>query len=157
MNAPPVIATHACVHCGALSQSNEGRCWLCYEDKSLPNPFAVTGASLNDDANSAPTNKWESFFSVLLGLCVLMTLLIGIGLAVEDRGLLIPFALFMAPAYAITISRGMLQMNKDNARPSSLLMTFVISLLATVSISMILMVAAAILFFLMCLGSLGKW
>lgn len=157
MNAPPVIATHACVHCGALSQSNEGRCWLCYEDKSSPNPFAVTGASLNDDANSAPTNQWESVFSVLLGLCVLMTLLIGIGLAVGDRGLLIPFAIFMAPAYAITITRGMLQKNKNNARPSSLFMTFVISLLATVSISMILMVATAILLFLMCLGSLGKW
>lgn len=153
MNAPPVIASHSCVHCGARSQSERGRCWLCYEDKSTPNPFAATGPSLREEAIAFPQNHWDIVFSVLLGLCVLMTLLIGIGLAVEDRGLLIPFAIFVGPAYAITLIRGMVQVTtKQGARPSSLLVTFLVSILATVSISIVLTVAAAIMLFLICIG-----
>jgi hypothetical protein len=157
MNIPPVIATVACVHCGALSQSNDGRCWLCYEDKSALNPFVATGSPLSEETASSPMGKWDVVFSVLLGLCVLMTVLIGIGLAIEDRGLLVPFAIFMTPAYAITIVRGMVQMTtKRSPRAASLFVTFVVSILATVSISIVLTVAAAIMFFLMCIGELSK-
>ena len=156
MSIPPVIATHACIHCGARSQSNEGPCWLCYEDKSAPNPFAVTDASLGKDEAVTSVNRWDVVFSVLLGLCVLMTLLIGIGLATEDRGLLVPFAIFMAPAYAVTIIRGMAQLStKQSARPASLFVTFVVSLLATISMSIILAAAAAIMFFFICIGELS--
>ena len=105
MNIPPVLATNVCVHCGALSQTKEGKCWLCYENKSEPNPFAVSGNLVTEETQSLMTT-WDLVFSVLLGICVFLTLLIGIGLAVEDRGLLVPFAIFMGPAYAVTIFRG---------------------------------------------------
>ena len=98
---------------------------------------------------------WDVVFSVLLGLCALLSLLIGIGLAVEDKGLLIPFAIFIGPAYAVTIFRGTVSIrSKGTPRPASLFVTFVVTFL----VSILLIVAAVILLFLMCIGafSMGK-
>lgn len=153
MNVPPVIATQACVHCGALSQSAEGKCWLCYENKSTPNPFAVSGIPMADENAIGPTTTWDIVFGALLGICVLLTVLIAIGMAVEDRGLLVPFAIFMGPAYIVTIIRGLMSGGtKGSPRPANLFLTFIVSLLATVMISIVLAVAAAALLFLACIG-----
>ena len=153
MNVPPVLATNVCVHCGALSQSKEGKCWLCYENKSEPNPFAVSGNLISETSQSSMTT-WDVVFSVLLGICVVLTLLIGIGLAVEDKGLLIPFAIFMGPAYAVTIFRGTVSIaSKGTPRPASLFVTFVVPLLVTFLVSILLIVAAEILLFLICIGA----
>ena len=155
---PPVIATYSCVHCGARSQSRVGRCWLCYEDKSAPNPFAVINSLSTEETPASPLDKWDVVFGGLLGACVLLTLLIGVSLAVEDRGLLIPFAIFLAPAYAVTIIRGIVQVSADRKpRPSSIFFTFVISLLVTTLLSILLIVAAAIMIFLACIGAMGNW
>lgn len=157
MNIPPVLATQACVHCGALSQSPEGTCWLCYENKSAPNPFSVSGAPMKEAAAVSPMSTWDVVFGILLGICVLLTILIGVGLAVGDRGLLVPFAIFMGPAYVVTMIRGIVPRgNKVSSRPASLLLTFVVSLLATVLISTILAIAAVVLLFLACIGIFGS-
>ena len=153
MSIPPVIATKACVHCGALSQTADGKCWLCYEDKSATNPYAISGNPLTDDSASTPTTTWDMVFGVLLGVCVLLTMLIAIGLAAQDRGLLIPFAIFMGPAFVVTFIRGLVPHGKTGiARPASLFFTFIISLLVTMLVSVVLIVAAAILLFLVCIG-----
>ena len=118
MSVPPVLATNVCAHCGALSQTNEGKCWLCYENKSEPNPFAVSGKLITSEPPQSQMTTWDVVFSVLLGLCALLSLLIGIGLAVEDKGLLIPFAIFIGPAYAVTIFRGTVSIpSKGNTLP----------------------------------------
>ena len=156
MNIPPVLATQACVHCGALSQSPEGKCWLCFENKSAPNPFSVSGTPMEEAAAVSPMTTWDVVFGILLGICVLLTILIGIGLAVEDRGLLVPFAIFIGPAYVVTIIRGVVPPgNKGSPRPANLFLTFMVSLLATVSISIILAIAAVVLLFLACIGIIG--
>ena len=156
MSVPPVLATQACVHCGALSQNNEGKCWLCYESKSTPNPFAVTSNLVTEEALHLPMTTWDIVFGVLLGICVLLTMLIAIGLAVEDRGLLIPFAIFTGPAFAVTFFRGIVPRGaKGSPRPASLFLTFIVSLLATVLISVVLAVAAVIMLFLACVGVFG--
>ena len=155
MSVPPVLATNACAHCGALSQTKEGKCWLCYENKSEPNPFAVSGNLITSEPPQSQMTTWDVVFSVLLGLCALLSLLIGIGLAVEDKGLLIPFAIFIGPAYAVTIFRGTVSIrSKGTPRPASLFVTFVVTFL----VSILLIVAAVILLFLMCIGafSMGK-
>jgi len=159
MSVPPVLATNVCVHCGALSQTKEGKCWLCYENKSEPNPFAVSGNPVTSESPQSQMTTWDVVFSVLLGLCAFLSLLIGIGLAVEDKGLLIPFAIFIGPAYAVTIFRGTVSIpSKGTPRPASLFVTFVVSLLVTFLVSILLIVAAVILLFLICIGafSLGK-
>ena len=154
MKVPPVIATNVCVHCGALSQNKEGKCWLCYEDKSEPNPFAVSGNLLASEPPQSLMTNWDVVFSVLLGICVFLTLLIGIGLAVEDKGLLVPFAIFMGPAYAVTIFRGTVSFaSKPTSRPASLFVTFVVSILVTFLVSILLIVAAMVLLFLICIGA----
>ncbi len=158
MNTPPVLANYSCVHCGAKSQSKEGRCWLCYEDRSTPNPFGVTGKSITEDLPATPASAQDAVFGILLGICVLLTILIGVGLAIENRGLLIPFAIFMSPAYAVTILRGIAQASSNsNPRPASIFFTFVISLIVTILASIVLIVAATIMFFLVCIGAFGNW
>ena len=154
MSVPPVLATQTCVHCGALSQTKEGKCWLCYENKSTPNPFAVTGNPVTAATPQSPMTTWDMVFSALLGICVLLTVLIAIGLAVEDRGLLIPFAIFIGPAYLVTILRGFVPSGaKSSPRPANLLLTFVVSIMVTGLIVIILVVAAVIMLFLVCLGA----
>ena len=154
MSVPPVLATQTCVHCGALSQTKEGKCWLCYENKSTPNPFAFTGNPIEEATPQSSMTTWDVVFSALLGICVLLTVLISIGLAVEDRGLLIPFAIFMGPAYLVTILRGVIPRGaKGSPRPANLLLTFVVSILVTGLIVIILAVAAVVLLFLVCIGA----
>ena len=160
MNIPPVIVTQTCSHCGALSQTKNGKCWLCYESMATPNPFAVSVNTVSEPATQSPTTTLDIVFGVLLGICVLLTLLIAIGLAIQDPGTLIPFAIVMGPAYLVTIIRGASPSRKSgNPRPASLFLTFIVSLLVTVLISVVLIVAAAIMFFLACIGaftSMGK-
>ena len=104
----------------------------------------------------SPMTTWDVVFGVLLGICVLLTILIAVGLAVEDRGLLVPFAIFMGPAYVVTMIRGIVPRGtKGSPRPANLFLTFMVSLLATVLISIILTVAAVVLLFLACIGIFG--
>jgi hypothetical protein len=157
MNIPPVIVTQTCGHCGALSQTRNGKCWLCYESETTPNPYAISGNTATESGIPPPTTAWDIVFSVLLGICVLLTLLIAIGLAVQDPGTLIPFAILMGPAYLVTIIRGAIpSRSTKGSRPASLFLTFIVSLLATVLISTVLIVAAAVLFFLACIGIMGS-
>ena len=160
MNIPPVIVTQTCSHCGALSQTKNGKCWLCYESTATPNPFAVSANTVADPAPQSPMTAWDIVFGVLLAICVLLTLLIAIGLAVQDPGMLIPFAMVMGPAFIVTIIRGAIPSRSSGTpKPASLFLTFIVSLLVTVLISIILIVAAAIMFFLLCIGvftTMGK-
>ncbi len=152
MNTPPVIVTQTCTHCGALSQTKGGKCWLCYESMNTPNLFAVSLPTLSEPAPPSPMSAWDIVFGCLLGICVLLTLLIGIGLVVQDVGMLIPFAILVGPAYLVTVIRGFVPTRSGNARPASLLLTFVVSLLVTVSIAILLLLGTIIVLFLVCLG-----
>jgi hypothetical protein len=156
MNVPPVIVTQTCTHCGALSQTKGGKCWLCYESMYTPNPFAASPQTVSEGSPISPMSSTDIVFSVLLGICVLLTLLIGIGLVVQDAGMLIPFAILVGPAYLVTILRGLASTRSGNPRPASLLLTFVVSLLVTVSVAILLLVGTIIVLFLVCLGVFGK-
>lgn len=156
MNIPPVIVTQTCVHCGALSQTKNGKCWLCYESGTTANPYAISGNTATDSTIPPPMSTSDIVFSVLLGICVLLTLLIAIGLAVQDPGTLIPFAILMGPAYLVTIIRGAVSSRSSGgSRPASLLLTFMVSLFATVLVSGVLIVATAVMLFLACIGAIG--
>ena len=73
MSVPPVLATQTCIHCGALSQTKEGKCWLCYGSKSTPNPFEFKGNQVEVATPQSPMTTWDVVFSALLGICVLIS------------------------------------------------------------------------------------
>ena len=157
MNIPPVIATQTCLHCGAQSQTKGGKCWLCYEKMATPNPFAASRITTAESGSHSPMTAWDIVFGILLGICVLLTLLIAVGLAIQDTGMLIPFAILVGPAYVITLIRGAIPSRSTGmARPASLFLTFFVSLLVTVLISTVLLVAAAILLFFACIGAFSS-
>ncbi len=155
MNAPPIILNEVCSHCGAVSQTKEGKCWLCYESKSVPNPYATTGMPLEKES-AVPSTAWDTVSALVLGICVVLTILIAIGIGVQDPGLLIPLAILVGPAYLVTFIRGSTQFEKTGkVQARSLFLTFIVSLMATVLIAIVLAVAAAILLFLICIQSFG--
>lgn len=164
MNVPPIIATHVCRHCGAHSQSSEGKCWLCYADKATgiaANPYAenpyevMTPAVSSQAANPTGSRIWDSLFISLMVICVILTILISIGLGLQEPGSLIAFWVFVGPAYVITGVRGLIQSGTSKVRPASLFITFALSILFTVLLSIVLAVAAAILLFVTCLQAMG--
>lgn len=159
MNVPPIIATHVCANCGARSQSTEGKCWLCFGDKGVANPYAVSPGSISSGPQTAvpPSSDWDSFFKVLLLLCIVLTVLIAVGLGVQDTGMLIPFAIVVGPAYIVTIVRGLAQVNSEKGpKASSLFLTFMLSLMGTIAVFVILAVAAIIFLFIVCLQSINR-
>jgi hypothetical protein len=153
MNVPPIIASFECSHCGARSQSREGKCWLCYEEKSNTNPYSVSQSQIAQSATQKQMSSWDVVFGALLVACVVLTVLIAIGIAVQDRGMLIPFAILVGPAYLVTIIRGVAQSN-STPRPTNLFLTFIVSLLATVGVMVVLAIASVVLLMIVCLQSM---
>lgn len=152
---PPNSTSYVCPQCGARSQSNAGKCWLCLDNQLEPNPFAPT-LQENPQASSQPYDSKSKFaFGILLAVCVTLTILLGIGMAVQDPGMLIPFAILVGPAFVITAVRGLVQTgNSGSPSPYKLFLTFLISIAVTALISFALLVAAAILLFIVCLRQL---
>jgi hypothetical protein len=107
--------------------------------------------------SAAPSTVWDNVSAMLLGICVVLTVLIAIGFAVQDSGLLIPLAIFVGPAYLVTFIRGSTQIGTTGkARAGSLFLTFIVSLAVTALIAIVLAVAASILLFLICIQAFGK-
>jgi hypothetical protein len=172
---PPVMSGYPCEKCGARSSSQQGKCWLCQQDRTRANPFradlpagtmdstvggtvsgTVSGSvDWSQQAANQADRSWDGLFNVLLGLIVALTVLVGIGFAVQDQGLLIPFAILIGPALLITFIRGFVASQSGGVRPGKLLLTLAVSFLVTVIIVILLTVAAAILLFITCLNSLS--
>ena len=159
-NIPPIIA-QTCAHCGAEFRPNAKQCWLCYEPMPL-NPYAADSQDANQGTKKGsvpvagrkdyPPSKWDPLFAVMLLLCLALTVLVGIGMVVQDRGMLVPFGILVGQALGITIVRGMVQ-SGTRVRPGSLLLTFIVSIVATVLILVLLLAALIGLLFLICLSS----
>ena len=158
MNVPPIMS-QTCEHCGAEFSTSAKKCWLCYQDRP-PNPYAVDAvvpASAVALPNGKPVTEyvpsaWDSSLMAVLILCMVLTVLIGIGMVVQDRGMIIPFGIFVGPAFAITIIRGLIQ-SGTRVRPGSLLLTFFLSLIATLLVLFLLAAALVGMLFLICLSS----
>jgi len=153
---PPVIHQRKCPHCGASSSSGKDACWLCYQTSNGTNPYAssVSLATESEIASYEAATAWDAVFSLLLGICVLLTVLIAIGMLLQDRGMLLPFAILVGPAYLVTIVRGSAQAASGRkVRPGNLLLTFVVSGLVTVGVLVLLFTAAVVLLFLYCIAA----
>lgn len=157
MNVPPVLVNRFCPSCGAAIQDKSGRCWLCHEPKSESNPYSASTAPAQEVETPTTWTAWDAVFTVLLGICVVLTVLVGIGFAVQDQGMLIPFAIFVGPPYLVTILRGLHRVGTSKPlKPSGLFLTLMISAVATALIAILLAVGAVIVLFIMCLNASGN-
>jgi hypothetical protein len=96
---------------------------------------------------------WDATFTTLLVICVLLTILVGIGFAVQDQALLIPFAILVGLPYLITMVRGLYRIGTSRPlKPSGLLLTLIVSAVGTILVLTMLIAAAVIVLFIMCLN-----
>lgn len=160
MTDSPPIAHEVCRDCGARYMTLGKKCWLCSARAAGTNPYA-SNASLprSETEVSVQPAGWEStsdwVFGILLILCGVLTILVGIGFAVQDLGLLIPFSTCVVPAWMITMVRMLVsQMSDRKTRPMQLFFTFITSLAVTMLIGVLLIVAAVVSLFVICLQSL---
>jgi hypothetical protein len=156
-SSSPSTTAHVCPNCGALSTSGDGVCWLCYAKKTSENPYApIAIPNVPAALNTSPPSSaaWDIIATILLISCLILTILLAIGMAAQDAGMLIPFAILVGPAYLVTLVRGVGQISSSGRpSPGKLFKTFMLSLVVTIAIIAALLIAAIILLILICLNS----
>jgi ribosomal protein L40E len=146
-----------CPNCGASIPDSAAKCWLCgYENLPL-NPFAVSpieSSTIDVTPKPAVTSASNLLFGLLLALCIALTLLIGVGLGIDQPGALVPYSILVGPALLITLARSLEQAQPGQKNSMSrLFSTFLVSMLATIGIIFLLLLAAAILLIVICIQS----
>jgi len=159
-----VVAQCICPKCQAAIQPTDRRCWLCSARLESVNPYGqvVPGPESQSSAlrpNSALRPResanaaWDWFAWAILGLCVGLALLVGIGIAVDSPGGLVPYAIVVVPSLLATLVRGVRDAGpQGELRPQKLLFTLITSSIMTVGILALLAVAAIGLLFLYCVA-----
>ena len=133
-------------------------CWLCGDSDRVANdsPKLIPAGELaHDPAFKSNQSRTQTLCSALLILCIVLTILIGIGLAVQEPGSLIAYAIFVGPAYLATGVRALHGMATDRQpKASSLLLTFLFSAVFTTMAVVLFVIASVIAFFVWCLSQL---
>jgi hypothetical protein len=164
MNEPPLLPALVCQRCGATNPPSATKCWLC-EGGGTANPYAVPASlkpagSAPGAVESAPSSRVESrtqkVFSVLLGTAVVLALVVGVGLAVQEPGMLVPYLIVITPPFLATGGRALASVAKnEKPKASTLFLTFVWSGLFTAMALALLVVASVIAVFLWCIHTLA--
>ncbi len=150
---PPVLPPLICERCGATNSPLATACFLC-DKRGADNPYAPA-ASLK--ALAAPVNpterRLEGVFLGLWGICLLLTVLIGVGIGMQAPGALVPYFIVIGPAYLTTGIRAAFNSSRNQPnRASSLFMAFMWSGLLTIGVIGMLIVASIALLFVFCLS-----
>ena len=150
MNEPPVLPTRTCEHCGTNIPAHAANCWLC----SGGNPYAsssLTGRSDTEPRASLSERRVQGVCTALLGVSVVLAVLVGIGFAVQDPGMLVPYAIVIGPPLLATLIRVVIEVgSRKPLKPSSLLLTMYGSFAITVGVIALLFVAALAALFVIC-------
>ncbi len=157
MNEPPLLPALYCSRCGSMNPPHATACWLCGPNNTsqasessailIPDP-----QFLNDPGIRRNQSLAQALSAVLLVVCVVLTILVGVGLAAQEPGSLVPYAIFVGPAYLATGVRALYK-TSHGERPTaaSLLMTFLMSGVFTFMAVILLAVASFVAFFVWCL------
>ena len=158
---PPQLPPKLCLKCRAANYAHLTKCFLCHADL-LPsdpnvNPYAAAGqVPVLTPLTSAPrndlaSNRVETMFLWLLVAIVVLSLLVGIGIATQDRGLLTVYLVILVPSLAAAGGRALYSMARgESPKPSKMFSAFITSALITFGIGSLLVVSFIIFVFVSC-------
>ena len=157
MNEPPLQPVLICQRCGAANPTYATRCWLCSTtdrtQSAEPSRLIPLPESASDPARLQSLSRTQQICAGLLVATAILTLLIVIGCAIQDRGLLIPLLIVVCPAYLATGLRALHDYSSNKQiKPSSLLLTFLFSGLFGVLALVLFAIITVVAFFVWCLS-----
>lgn len=161
MNEPPLQPALVCQRCGAVNPTYVTRCWLCCSTsdriESTAPPRLLPLTELQDKPTTLRSlSRTQQICAGLLIASVILTVLVVIGCAIQDRGMLIPLLIVVVPAYLATGLRALHDYSsQQQIKPSSLLITFIFSGFFGVLALVLFAVVTFVAFFVWCLSKLG--
>jgi hypothetical protein len=148
-----LVAQAVCPHCRADNPPHNKLCWLCRAPLALGQ--AVVTAELA--VKPRPLPLAEAFFWTLTGGCLLVLVLVGIGIAQTDPGLLIVYVIVLAPALIATLARSLLSIQRgQGVSGMEVFLTLLFSASVTVLVVVVLFIAVIVAFFAYCLYVCGQ-
>lgn len=158
---PPVLAQVVCPKCGAANYAHAQSCWICHIDLkgqiADANPYApdspqvAVAATAATPAVSPAQSRVETVFLCLLVAIVVLAGLVGIGLGVQDSGLLTLYLVVIVPSLGAAGVRGLYSVAKgETPQPSKMFGTLIFSALITLGVGALLIVCTVIFLFMMC-------
>lgn len=148
-----MAAQLVCPNCRADNPPYAGKCWLCHAPLGGEKEFVT--AELVQKARPLPLA--EGFFWVLTAGCLLVLVLVGIGIAQEDAGMLILYAIVLAPALIATAARSLLSLQRGKGVSGmEVFLTLLFSTSVTILVVVVLFVAVIVAFFAYCLYVCGQ-
>ena len=160
MNEPPRMPVLLCTRCAAANPSYATQCWLCSSSDRTASDATARLVPLaefaNDPARLRSQTRTQQLCAGLLVASLALTLLVAIGFAVQDRGMLIPLLIVVGPAYLATGVRALHDFATDKQlKASSLLLTFLFSGLFAMLALVLFVVACCVAFFVWCVTQLS--
>lgn len=160
MSEPPQLPATTCLRCGASNPPHAAKCWLC-ERNDTKNPYAVqshlqSNAPPQRGSSLSAQGRVEVVFASLLIGALILAIIVGVGIAAQDPGLLIPYLIVIAPPIMATSVRALVSVSQHK-KPSAyaLFMTFLWSGLFTILALVLLVVATVVALFVWCLHMLA--
>lgn len=161
MSTPPLLPSKICQRCGATNPPIATTCWLC-EGRGAVNPYAATAPLQPMPDAGPPANSWaqsrvEIICLGLLGMAIILAVLVGVGIGVQDPGMLIPYLIVAGPPFLATGVRALASAGRSQKpTPSKLFLTFVWSTMFTVLALVLLVVASVLALIFWCISVLSN-
>jgi hypothetical protein len=145
-----------CQECGAENLLPATRCWLCYRPLNTGTDI-VTAEVVGTAPPRAVDRMTQIVFSVMTIGVVGLTFLVGIGVAINERALLIPYGIVVLPALIAT-GVSLLRHRESTGAVSWQrgFLTLVLSFGITVGVLVLITVAMIVGLFFMCLHEITR-
>lgn len=154
---PPIVQLRRCEACGAACELDKNVCWMCMSKLTGDNPYAPASSELVVGAELDASSRYDSIFVVLLIACMVVATLVAVGIAAEEPGMLWAYGILVGPAFLVTGARALIQIGQTgNVKPKSLFISLTASFAITAGAVVLLVMAAVVLLFLICLQSISR-
>ena len=142
-----------CPRCGAKITSPFAACWLCSGKPEDRNSIKVNSQTTQTYvAGNGSSSIFEGIYTAILAICAVMAVLIGIGLTIQDPGLLVPYLFLLGPILLASGVHGSQQIvTTGRIQPGSLLKTVMIASLTVFALVAALIIAFVIFLFAICM------
>ena len=158
---PPIVNIRHCPACGANCEMGHKFCWLCsaplgeVDSTQAKNPFAAR--EIPESSQPGATGVFDSVFLLLAGTCLALAVLVGVGLAIEEPGTLIPYLIIVGPAFAIPGVRALWRSGRGKPiKGGKLFVDMIFTFVMTLGIVAILILAAFGLLIAMCFSAISQ-